>query len=358
MIGRLRVALFLCLLIASCAPRGEIILDPEAAGIGSVETIYVASSRQPSPEGVDFLREAGAGLSFARMDVSVPPVRELGTVRFPNPENADPKRDFLTLDGTRIADRAAFLRSINTAIAQQPPSQHEVFLFVHGFNTNFAEGLYRHAQMRHDFGSPGVSVHYSWPSAARARSYATDREAVLQARDDLEQLIDLLAQSHTSRIVIAGHSMGAFLVMESLRQKALRNRPGGFSKIEAVLLMAPDIDVGVFRRQANVLADRNVSIYIFTSSRDRALRLSAALRGSGVRLGSITDESELPGLPVTVIDLSEVDGNGDTLNHFKVATSPVMISMMQGMSAYGSRVFSDAARDFSLIDGRLSLLPD
>jgi esterase/lipase superfamily enzyme len=152
--------------------------------------------------------------------------------------------------------------------------------------------------------------------------------------------------------------MGAFLVMEALRQKALRAEPGGFAKIEAVLLMAPDIDVGVFRRQARLLAERDVSIYVFTSTRDRALRLSAALRGSGARLGSITDESQLPGLPVTIIDLSEVNGNGDSLNHFKVATSPVMISMMQGMSSYGSRVFNDAARDFSLIDLPLQLRPE
>jgi esterase/lipase superfamily enzyme len=212
--------------------------------------------------------------------------------------------------------------------------------------------------MRHDFALPGVSVHYSWPSAARARAYPADRESVLQARDDLEELIDLLARTNVTRIVVAGHSMGAFLAMEALRQKAIRNRPGGFAKIESVLLMAPDIDVGVFRRQAKVLADQDVSIYVFTSSRDRALRLSAALRGSGARLGSLTDDRALSGLPVTVIDLTSVNGNGDRLNHFKVATSPVMISMMQGMASFGSRVFADAAQDQGLFDGGLGLVQD
>ena len=40
-------------------------------------------------------------------------------------------------------------------------------------------------------------------------------------------------------------------------------------------------------------------------------------------------------LPVTIIDMSDVSGNGDALNHFKVATSPVMISMLRGFSEYG-----------------------
>lgn len=354
----LRAAALACLLLAGCAPRGAIEVDPGAADVGSVETMYIASSRKPGPTAVDYLRDAGTGLSFSRMDVSVPPIRRLGTVSFPHPDRPDPERDFLTVDGARIADSAAFIRAVNAAVAKQPRGQREAFLFVHGFNTNFAEGLYRQAQMRHDFGAPGVSVHYSWPSAARAASYATDREAVLQARDDLEELIDLLSRTNVSRIVIAGHSMGAMLVMETLRQKAIRNQPGGFSKIEAVLLMAPDIDVGVFLKQAQALARQNVSIYVFTSTRDRALRLSAALRGTGARLGSLTDESQLGGLPVTVIDLSDVSGNEDSLNHFKVATSPMMISVMRGMSTYGTRVFADAARDPGLIGGGLGLVQE
>jgi esterase/lipase superfamily enzyme len=354
----LRAAAIACLLLAGCAARGTIAVDPGAASVGSVETIYIASSRKPGPTSVDYLREAGTGLSFSRMDVSVPPIRRLGTVSFPDPEHPNPERDFLTIDGARFADRAAFIRAVNAAVAAQPRGQREAFLFVHGFNTNFAEGLYRQAQMRHDFGAPGVSVHYSWPSAARARSYATDREAVLQARDDLEELIDLLSRTNVSRIVIAGHSMGAMLVMEALRQKAIRNQPGGFSKIQAVLLMAPDIDVGVFLKQAQALAKQNVSIYVFTSTRDRALRLSAALRGTGARLGSLTDESRLGDLPVTVIDLSDVSGNGDTLNHFKVATSPVMISVMRGMSTYGTRVFADAARGPGFFDGGFGLVQE
>jgi esterase/lipase superfamily enzyme len=353
---RLVPALLVIGLVASCAGRGAITLAPDPAEVGSLEPILVASSRQRDPEGPGYGSAMAPGLGFSQMTVSVPPDRAPGTVTFPSNGIADPRRDFLTVDSTVIADRAGFIRAVNAAVATRPENQREAFVFVHGFNTNFAEGLYRQAQMRHDFATPGISVHYAWPSAANVTAYATDRETTLQARDDLEDLLTLLAQTKVTRIVVAGHSMGAFLVMEALRQKSIRNRPGAFDKIRTVVLMAPDIDVGVFRRQARALAEKDVSIYIFTSTRDRALRVSAVLRGSGQRLGALPDTSQLAGLPVTVIDLSGVEGNGDALNHFKVATSPVMISVLNGMSAYGTGILTDETRKAGLLGSGINVV--
>lgn len=353
---RLALALLVIGLVASCGGRGALTLAPDAGQVGSLEPILVASSRQRDPDGLGFGSAAAPSLGFSQITVSIPPDREPGTVTFPSNSAPDPRRDFLTLDSTVIADRAGFVRAVNTAVAAQPRNQREAFVFVHGFNTNFAEGLYRQAQMRHDFGASGISVNYAWPSAANVTAYATDREATLKARDDLEDLLTLLDQTNVTRIVVGGHSMGAFLVMEALRQKAIRNRPGAFDKIRTIVLMAPDIDVAVFRRQARVLADRDVSIYIFTSARDRALRFSARLRGSGERLGALADTSQIPDLPVTIIDLTAVEGNADSLNHFKVATSPVMISILSGMSAFGTEILWEETRQPGLLGAGVNVV--
>jgi esterase/lipase superfamily enzyme len=101
-----------------------------------------------------------------------------------------------------------------------------------------------------------------------------------------------------------------------------------------------------------------VSIYIFTSARDRALRVSAVLRGSGERLGSLSDPSQLGGLPVTIIDLTDIDGNGDSLNHFKVATSPVMISILSGMSAVGTEILTDETHQSSLLGAGVTVVQE
>ncbi len=59
---------------------------------------------------------------------------------------------------------------------------------------------------------------------------------------------------------------------------------------------------------------------------------------------------------MTIIDISDVNGNGDALNHFKVATSPVMISMLRGFSKYGERIFADENRDQGLVDTGLGIV--
>lgn len=342
----LRAVLLSAVLSAgACAERGRIDVVPSAAAIGAQQNILVATSRTPAGDGVNFTRTPAPGLSFSQVSVSVPPERTPGTVSFPGAGGPDPRTDFLMVSTTQIADQQAFIRAVNARVAEQPPDEREAFVFVHGFNTNFAEGLYRQAQMRHDFKTPGISVHYSWPSAANVRAYATDRESALLARDDLEALIALLTKTKVSRIVLLGHSMGAFVVMETVRQIAIREGPSGFRKMNVVVLMAPDIDVEVFRRQARDLADDNVSVYVFTSNRDRALRFSAALRRSGERLGSLSDPARISDLPVTIIDLSDVEGQNDAMNHFKVATSYAMISLFRGLGQLGSEMFRDELRN-------------
>ncbi len=84
-------------------------------------------------------------------------------------------------------------------------------------------------------------------------------------------------------------------------------------------------------------------VYVFFSSRDRALRFSSLLRGDSERLGSIQDFARLDGLPVTLIDTTGVNDGEDALGHFAVATSPAMISLIRGMDEVGAEIFVDAA---------------
>lgn len=344
------------LALAACGPRPGVTLDPAAASVGAVQTLFVASARVPLANGIDYSGTPSRALGFSEVDVSVPPDREIGTVTTARGGNPNPRTDFLTVSTRPLANRQAFLSAVNRAGAPLPAPRREAVVFVHGFNTSFAEGIYRHAQMRHDFVMPGVSVSFSWPSAASVTAYATDREAVLVARDALEDLLDLLSASRMQRIVVVGHSMGAFLVMETMRQIAIRGRTDVLAKMRSVVLISPDIDIEVFRRQMDVLAPNDVSVYVFTSGRDRALRLSALLRGQPERLGGITDVTTVSDLPVTIIDLSDVESRNDSLNHFKVATSPAMISVIQGMDRVQDDFFRDAAAEpgfFSTTIGRM-----
>ena len=245
---------------------------------------------------------------------------------------------------------------MNAALSSYPTGRREVFVFVHGFNTNFAEGLYRQAQMSHDFQSTGVSINFAWPSAGRVTAYATDREATLVARDSLQNLLHSLAGSKAERIVVLGHSMGAMVVMEAMRQIALVDDRAVLAKTDAVVLMAADLDVGVFRAQMQPLAEDEVDVFLFTSSRDTALRLSARLRGSSDRLGTISDTSRVADLPVTVVDLSNYQGEEDVLGHFKVATSPALIALFQGLGSVGLDILRDQPASVGLVEAGAGLV--
>ena len=136
--------------------------------------------------------------------------------------------------------------------------------------------------------------------------------------------------------MLVGHSMGAQVVVEALRQMALVGAPEFFGKLYAVVLMSPDVDVDLFRGEVRPLARLDLPWFVFVSSRDRALRMSSFVRGQRDRLGSLADVAEVGDLDMTVIDVSGVD-SVDPLGHETVAASPVMISLIRGLSAYGPR---------------------
>ncbi len=337
------LALAAALALAGCGPRGALTVDPEAAAVGAAQPIYVATARLADGGPNVWAEGRSEAVSFARFEVSVPPGRAPGTVTFPRRLPPDPATDFLTISARGFADEAAFVAAVNARMDALPRENREVFLFTHGFNTTFSEGLYRHAQMREDFGTPGLAVHYSWPSAGSVTAYAYDRESAIFAREGLRQTLAALARTRAEHIVVAGHSMGAMVLMEALRGMALAGAPDFFARLQAVVLMAPDLDIDVFRGQIAPLAARDVPVYIFFSSRDRALRFSSILRGDSERLGSIRDLARLDGLPVTLIDTTGVNDGEDALGHFAVATSPAMISLIRGMDRVGAEIFVDAA---------------
>ncbi len=333
----------LALALAACGPRGALTIYPDAAAVGSVQPIYVTTPREADGSVNAFTFGRSEALTFARFDVAVPPDRAPGVVSFPTTQPPNPRTDFVTVSARGLGGDAGFVAAINAEMDALPPGGREIFVFTHGFNTNFSEGLYRHAQMRHDFKAPGAAVHYAWPSAATVQAYAFDRESAIFAREGLQATLEALARSNAEQIVVTAHSMGAMVLMEALRSMALAGSPRFFAKLQAIVLMAPDLDIDVFRGQVRPLADTDVPVYIFISSRDRALRFSSILRGDSERLGSIQDLARVEGLPVTLIDTSGVNDGGDSLGHFAVATSPTMISLIQGMDQVGAEIFEDAA---------------
>ena len=73
-------------------------------------------------------------------------------------------------------------------------SSRSLLLFVHGYDTTFAEAALRTAQLAHDLEFPGLAFFYSWPSAGSALRYWRDEEASQLSEAVFEQLLGELSQ--------------------------------------------------------------------------------------------------------------------------------------------------------------------
>lgn len=340
---RLFLTISLTILVA-CSPRGSITMDPAAASIGQVTPVFIGTTRVMEAGG--FGPDRSEEMHFARYDVSIPPKREAGEINWPTRfEKPDPRRHFLTTKEQLYPADSDFRADLKRQLAA---NGNEAVIFIHGYNNNFSEGLYRIAQFSHDLEIPGAVVHYAWPSAAKPLGYVYDRDSALFARDGLEQLMNEVADAGARRILIVAHSMGSNLTMEALRQAAIRGNGKALDRLAGVILISPDIDVELFRTQARAMGELPQPFLIVGSDRDKMLGLSARLTGQSERLGSLSDVSKVADLKVTFMDVSEFSqGSG----HFTLGDSPALIKLIDSVGQIEGAFEADRARRVGLVSG-------
>ncbi len=334
---RIGFVFLLSLVLISCAPRqaAERAAPSPAA---SIERIFVATELDLRDLGRMFGKTRPDGLKFLHVDVSIPPTHKTGNIEWPEGP-PDANTDFV-ITGTEVYKGAD---SMIGAMRRATPGR-ETMVFVHGYNNTFSDAVYRFAQMRADFAAQNPGVVFSWPSAGDPRGYAYDRDSVLYSRDGFQRVLTSLTRQPGERVFLLAHSMGSQLVMETLRQAALRGDRHLLDRISGVVLMSPDIDPDVFQRQAETIGQLPQPFMIFVSRQDKALSLAGLLTGRKPRLGRIDSPDQLEGVKgVRVIDFTDL-GDGEGLNHSVAVTSPAAISVLKGLidqAKRGTRAFED-----------------
>lgn len=341
----MRKGFLFVLLLAGCAARGDFTRTPDGMAGGAPEAIFVGTTRAEDEDGFSFGRAEAA--SFLRYDIGIPTDREPGEMNWPpKSRKPDPARDFLVLDERRFASAGEFRREL--ASAMKVRGQTDAVIYVHGFNNTMAEGVYRVAQMHHDLVVPGVAVHYAWPSRGSALGYVHDRESVLFARSGFVDLLDEVQAAGARNVVIVAHSMGAFVTLEALRQMALRDGPKALDRVSGVVLIAPDLDLDVFRSQARDIGELPQPFVIFGSSRDRILNLSARISGSGNRLGNMDSVADVADLEVIYLDTAAyATGTG----HLNLGENPALLRLFGGIAGIDQAFRADARSRVGLLPG-------
>jgi esterase/lipase superfamily enzyme len=324
--------------LTGCASRPEsgFLSAVALSSPGAVDhTLLVATTRQRDERpGTLFNGERASAVDYAEITVSVPPTHRQGAIEWATTPPGDPNADFVVRKEDYLGGDRAFVHAVNAQLALRPPGKRSVVLFVHGFNTMFAEGLYRLAQLVHDSKAPGVPVLFTWASQGKATAYLYDLNSATAARDGLEHTLRLLLSSNAEQVNVLAHSMGNWVTVEAFRQIKISGSLDHASKLGYIILAAPDIDIDVFESQLRRFGKPQRPFYVVLSRDDKALWLSRTIAGGVTRVGDDPRVGELAALGATVIDLTDVKAD-DPTNHDKFVQLAAVAPELRGVLARG-----------------------
>jgi esterase/lipase superfamily enzyme len=297
----------------------------------NIERIFVATTRQRSDTPYDFSGLRTSEVSYARYDISLPPTHAVGKIEWPK-STPNSATDFVVIDAEVFPSTQSFRAKLRAA-NKIAPDRDEAVVFIHGYNNNFAEALYRFAQISADMDLQGTPILYSWPSTEKSYEYLHDRDSVLFARDGLQSLLEQLVKSGTKKVTLVAHSIGSTLLMETLRQLSFAKDKTIAPIIDGVVLISPDIDETLFQMQLRSLQKIPEPFIIFSDDKDIALKISSFLTGRRNRLGQITNADVLAKYGILVIDTSDFEDGDGALNHSVTLTSPSIIAILRELPA-------------------------
>jgi esterase/lipase superfamily enzyme len=253
------------------APKSEVI---------EVLTYYATNRKKTantSPSGF-YGSDVSTGLEYGRAYVTIPPGHVPGNLELPAlwklERDADPSKHFVLKAVEPLKSDAA-----RKELADRLGGARALLLFVHGYNTGFAEAALRTAQMAHDLKFPGVPLFYSWPSAGKALAYWQDEEASQLSEAAFDQVLEDLSNIPNADIYLVAHSMGNRIVAGALRSRIDRGKTT--RHLRELLLAAPDINAEIFRTTIapRLASMRGTRTTIYASSSDLALRASKLVHG-------------------------------------------------------------------------------
>jgi len=345
--------------LAACDPRPEAgFLSPvaeSATGAGD-HTLLVATTRErDSRPGTLFNGDRASALDYATVTVSIPRSHVPGRIEWPTTPPGDPNANFVVRDEAYLDGDKAFVQALNAQLATRARGSRKVLVFIHGYNTLFAEGLYRFAQVVHDSKAPAVPVLFTWASSGKLKDYLYDTNSATAARDDLERTLRLVLASDADQVNILAHSMGNWVTVEALRQIKISGDLKHADKVGYVFLAAPDIDIDVFKSQMRRFGKPKRPFYVVLSQDDKALWLSKFIAGGDGRVGADANIDELAELGATVIDLTDVKSD-DSSNHGKFAQLAEVAPELRAVLARGIDAKPVEANTDNLL-GAMTILP-
>jgi esterase/lipase superfamily enzyme len=239
--------------------------------------VHFGTNRTPSTDAsVLFDSRNAQRLIYGTLDVTVDANHVVGDIR----------NSIHLHEAPHLMEGSEFLSQLRTAL--KGDSGRKLLIFVHGYNVSFVNAVKRTAQLKHDLKFSGEAACFSWPSQGRLLGYWADETAVRETEPFLQEYLQrTIGESGAQNIYVIAHSMGNRAFTAVLPKVRQRLRAG--QRISEIILAAPDIDAGVFRREiAPQMQASGYNTTLYSSRKDKALWGSWLMHGFSTRAGQVT----------------------------------------------------------------------
>ncbi len=242
-----------------------------------------------------------------------------------------------------LTDLAQRIAAGKAEAAAGKQDANDIFVFVHGFNTEFSYAMRKTAQLKIDLEFKGVPVSFSWPSHSTSLpmpwDFKRDKAAIEASMSDFKVFIDNL-RSKINRnddecIHLVAHSLGNRALAKILSKISdseadKRSAPNYKAPFCEVIMASPAVDAEEFLKDnAKRLSLVSERVTIMASDDDKALaiQLLAEEDDFSYPLGTRSSAGQLALSPfANLLDVSKVSSKWVDFNHAKYSEIPEIIN--------------------------------
>jgi esterase/lipase superfamily enzyme len=204
--------------------------------------------------------------------------------------------DRITVDPATTLAPDAFVRDVRSFLDQLDPSDRNVLVYIHGFNTSFDEAAKRAAQLGFDLKVPGVTAFYSWPSLANITAYVGDLSRMEASEQHLADFLVRTTQLvERGRVHLIAHSMGNRGLLRAMHRATTQAALRSGTRFGQIFLAAPDIDAKTFAQLASVYPGAAEHTTLYVADQDKAM-LALEWATAEARAGGAPPVLVLPGI--------------------------------------------------------------
>lgn len=157
-----------------------------------------------------------------------------------------------------------FLNTLSNRI--QKSADKSALVYTHGYSRNFEHSARITATLAYELRYQGIPVLYSWPSKGSAGAYLGDRTTIEWSAPNFYKFLrDLSLNTKVETIHIVAHSMGNQAFLKAFTKLLEEPEINTNWKFGEIVLVAPDVDRGIFERDIApviVQADSRITLYV------------------------------------------------------------------------------------------------